>query len=229
MNGEDLKQARSKKNWTQETAATFLGVSQGYVSLLEGNHRAVSYKLAQKALRAFDVPPTSLPVRSAEMVAATGNVEDYAKSLGALGYPGFSYLRGRVDRNPAELLLGALSQSDLESRVAEGLPWVVFKYPDMNWDWLVKNAKLTDLQNRLGFVVTLARKVAEKTNAEAKVPVLAHYEALLERSRLAREDTFCHESLTETEKSWLREKRPTEAQHWNLLTDLAPEQLTYAT
>lgn len=228
MNGEDLKKARLQKVWTQEDAAKSLGVSQGYVSLLEANHRPFSSRLVQKALRAFDLPPTSLPVRSPEMVSATDNSEDYAQSLGALGYPGFSYLTGRVDRNPADLLLEALSQSDLESRVAEGLPWVVFTYPDMNWDWLVKNAKLKDLQNRLGFVVTLARKVAEKMNAEAKVPVLAKYEALLERSCLVREDTFCHESLTATEKSWLRERRPPEAQHWNLLTDLAPEQLTYA-
>ncbi len=51
---------------------------------------------------------------------------------------------------------------------------------------------------------------------------------LLERSRLVREDTFCHASLTEVEKRWLREKRPPEAQHRNLLTDLTVEQLPYA-
>jgi hypothetical protein len=42
----------------------------------------------------------------------------------------------------------------------------------------------------------------------------------LERSRLMREDTLCHESLTEAERRWLRKNRPAEAKHWRLLTDL---------
>jgi hypothetical protein len=119
-------------------------------------------------------------------------------------------------------------QSDLDSRVAAGLPWLAFNYTDMNWDWLVRNAKLHDLQNRLGFAVTLARQVAEKTDASAKVSLLTRTESLLERSCLVREDTFCHNSLTEAEKRWLREKRPPEAQRWNLLTDLTAEQLAHA-
>jgi hypothetical protein len=48
---------------------------------------------------------------------------------------------------------------------------------------------------------------------------------VLERSRLVREDTLCHESLTETEPRWLRENRPAEARHWNLLTDMKAENL----
>ena len=77
---------------------------------------------------------------------------------------------------------------------------MALNFTDMDWDWLVKNAKLNNLQNRLGFVVMLARKVAEKTNAETKTRVLAQCETFLESARLAREDTFCHDSLTNTEK-----------------------------
>lgn len=227
MTGQDLKKARLAKRWTQQDAAKYLGLSQTYVSLLEANHRPVPDKLVPKFLRAFQVPPTALPLRSSE-TATPIKPGRYARYLGALGYPAFSYLKGRVDRNPADLLLDALRQPDLDSRVAEGLPWLALAYPDMNWEWLVKNAKLNDLQNRLGFVVTLARRVAEKRDAHEKLPMLARYEALLERSRLAREDTFCRESLTETEKRWFRRARPRDAQRWNLLTDLSPEQLTYA-
>jgi hypothetical protein len=43
-----------------------------------------------------------------------------------------------------------------------------------------------------------------------------------------REDTLCHESMTEAERRWLRERRPEEARHWNLLTGLVPEHLSYA-
>jgi hypothetical protein len=36
--------------------------------------------------------------------------------LGVLGYPGFSYLRGRPKRNPVQLLFYALNQPDLDIR-----------------------------------------------------------------------------------------------------------------
>ena len=227
MTSHDLKQARRERNWTQQEAARHLRVSQGYLSLLETGRRAVPSKLLQGLLREYDVPPTVLPFRSPESWALGANVEAWARCLGALGYPGFSYLKARPDRNPADLLLNALMQPDLDSRVTAGLPWLAFNYTDMNWDWLVRNAKVYDLQNRLGFTVTLARQVAEKMNAAAKVSALTEFETLLEHSRLAREDTFCHNSLTEAEKRWLRERLPAEAQRWNLLTDLTAEQLTH--
>ena len=37
---------------------------------------------------------------------------DFSAELGALGYPGFSYLRSRRRRNPAEVLLEALNEPD---------------------------------------------------------------------------------------------------------------------
>jgi len=226
MTGQDLRQARQQKLWTQEFAAKRPGMSQAYLSLLERNHRVVPGKLASRLLKALELSPTALPLPP-EKLASTTNPARFPECLGALGYPGFSYLKGRSNRNPADFLFDALMQADLDTRVAEALPWLAFKYTDMDWNWLVKNAKLNDLQNRLGFVVTLACQVAERLVLKDKVAVLANCEALLERSRLAREDHFCHESLSEAEKRWLRERRPAEAQRWNLLTDLSSEQLTY--
>ena len=66
---------------------------------------------------------------------------DFSTELAALGYPGFSYLRTKVRRNPAEVLLGALNEPNLDARVAEGLPWLASTYVEMDWDWLVRNAK----------------------------------------------------------------------------------------
>ena len=40
------------------------------------------------------------------------------------------------------------------------------------------------------------------------------------KSRLAPEDTFCHDSMTQAERVWLREHRSPTAAHWNLLTDM---------
>jgi len=97
-----------------------------------------------------------------------------------------------------------------------------------DWDWAVQNAKLLDRQNRLGFVVTLASQLASKSTDPSPSRKLKEYAAVLDRSRLVKEDTLCHDSLTEAERKWLRVNRPPEAEHWNLLTDLKAENLPHA-
>ncbi len=62
----------------------------------------------------------------------------------------------------------------------------------------------------------------------AKAALLGRREAELEQSRLEREDTLCHDSLTEPERRWLRERRSEDAKRWGLLADLSPEHLPYA-
>ena len=161
-------------------------------------------------------------------MSATSRKLDFSAELGALGYPGFSYHRARKRHNPAEVLFTALNEPDLDARVAEGLPWLALAYLDMDWDWLVRNAKLHDRQNRLGFTASLARDVAEAKHDNRSAQELKQRAQALEGSRLAREDTFCHDSMTTAERAWLRQNRPPLAKHWNLLTDLKGEHLAYA-
>lgn len=153
-----------------------------------------------------------------------------ALELASLGYPGFSHLRpGRKSKNPAEVLLSALSAGELDSRLVEALPWVLLNYPELDWQWMMNAAKAHDLQNRLGFVISVARRLAEMRGELEKAALLARREAELEQSRLDREDTLCHDSLTESERRWLRARRSEEAKRWGLLADLSPEHLSYAT
>jgi hypothetical protein len=194
------------------------------LSLLENGRRPVSARLARKLKRTFAVPPTALPA-SAEIAKDAQSLVD---GLAALGYPGFSHFRPGHPVNPAQLLLAALRMRDLEPRLSEALPWVAWRFPDLDWDWLVPEAKHRDLQNRLGFVVELARQVADRKSPGATAETLGAVERRLERSRLVREDTFCRESMTQAERRWLRERRPPQAQRWNLLTGLVLEHLTYA-
>jgi hypothetical protein len=172
------------------------------------------------------LPATALPLVIGEL--DSWDSESLAKVLANLGYPGFRHLRGGRSQNPAVILLAAISRNDLEVRVIESLPWLVVEYHDLDWEWLTREAKLRDAQNRLGFVVTLGRRVAEKHNAEAARSLLRELEEVLEPARLAREDTLCQGSLSEAERRWLRQGRPADAQHWNLLTDLDAEHLPYA-
>src|SRR5467141_1639260 len=215
MNRHWLRNERERKGWTQEQAAARLGVSQTYLSLLENSLRPVSQRLAMKLQRRFAVPPIALPV---EATHVQEDAQSLAEGLAFLGYPGFAHFKRRRRHNPAQLLVAALGMNDLEARLSEALPWVVWRYPDLDWDWLVTQAKLRDLQNRLGFVGSLAREVAQRKAQPATVAALAAVERRLEPSRLAREDTLSRESMTQAERRWLREHRPAHAQHWNLLT-----------
>ena len=109
----------------------------------------------------------------------------------------------------------------------EALPWVLLKYPDLDWQSLVNVAKVRDLKNTLGFVTYVACRFAEKRNENDKVELLRKQELVLERSRLLLEDTLCHDFLTQAEKRWLETNRSDEAKYWRLLTDLSPEHLSY--
>jgi len=163
--GNMLKEARLEKNWSQVRAALALDVTQAYLSMLEKGHRPVSERLVRKALKVLSLPPTALPLRSEEVeMRVSSQKRDFSAELSALGYPGFAYLRARRRRNPAEVLLDALNEPNLDARVAEGLPWLAMTYVDMDWAWLVRNAKVRDRQNRLGFAVFLASEVAEGKN-----------------------------------------------------------------
>ncbi|PYQ38951.1 MAG: hypothetical protein DMF77_22905 [Acidobacteria bacterium] len=214
----EVKRDREARGWTQTEAAERLGVSQGYVSLLESGERPVPRRLAPSLVRTLGLSPSALPPSELNL-----EPDRLPGVLGALGYEPFAYLRGRL-LNPTAVLLSALRQEDLPSRVVEALPWLALHFPDLNREWLVERAKFHDVQNRLAYVVTLASELAGAgMAARLRELVLG-----LEPSRLAREDTLCHVSMTQAERRWLRQQRPQQAEHWNLLTDLRREHLPYA-
>jgi transcriptional regulator with XRE-family HTH domain len=228
MRTGDLKTERRRHGWVQVEAAERLGVSQPYLAMLESGKRHLTPALARKVVAAYGLPPAELPVPAAfnpaEKVDGQRLVEDLAK----LDYPGFAYVRTRVRRkNPGEVLLTALAQESLEGRAAEALPWLLVRYWRMDFGWLVVEAKKFDLQNRLGFVVNLARQLSEQGVEAERTQALASLESLLEHSRLEREDYFYRPPRSDRERQWLFRNRPDAARHWNLLSDLRPEHLQY--
>jgi transcriptional regulator with XRE-family HTH domain len=220
MSGGDLREARAAKQWTQGDLARKLDVSQAYVSLLESGQRPLPERLARKLVTVLGLPASTLPV-SADTTPLPS--DDVARALGSLGYGGFAHLRHARKFNPAELLMRTLKSTNVEARLVEALPWLLVNYPKLDWQWLLREAKVNDLQNRLGFVVAVAREVAAKRGNSNAVEVLRHWEDVLENSRLQKEDTFARDVLTEAERKWLRSNRSSAAAHWNLLTSMSAE------
>lgn len=229
MRSHDLRTARTARGWSQAEAAARLGVSQPYLAMLESGKRPLTAQLARKAMHLFRLPPTVLPPSDSPLERAQVDAHALANDLAVLGYPGFAYLRPRGwrRRNPGEVLLSALAQQDLEARLVEALPWLLLRYWDLDQRWLVQQARLHNLQNRLGFVVSLARRVAERSQDESRVQALRRLEVELEQSRLAHENTLGKALLTERERQWLMENRPEEARRWNVLTDWSADTLRY--
>jgi transcriptional regulator with XRE-family HTH domain len=230
MLSSTLRAVRSRRKWTEAQAAERLGMSQSYLAMLEKGQRKVTPRLARRFKSVYGLRPTILPTSEEFKLRVPVANEQFVNEVSALGYPGFAYLKARVkQRNPAETLVEALSQTHLESRVVEALPWLLLTYWDMNLGWLVKEAKLNNLQNRLGFVESLAEEVAKRSASkdEQRNRALSDLRNTLEKSRLAREDTFLRPINTEIEREWLRENRSEEARHWNLLTNWRPEHLQY--
>ena len=165
-----MRSARKAAGLTQQQAADRLGVSQAYLALLERGRHTLTDQLRSKIAKVYRLGPTSLPLEMDSPV--TWNSALVAAALAKLGYPGFRQLRGRGRKNPAIVILAALGARDLEVRVIEALPWLLVEYgSDLDWDWLVRESKLRDLQNRLGFLVTIAREVAEKRREHGRAHV----------------------------------------------------------
>ena len=228
---EALRAARNQRNWTGTEAARRIDISQSYLAMLEGGQRKVTPRLARKFKAVYGLRPTVLSMPEVFEPHGRATSADFAKEVAALGYPGFAYLKGGLqEKNPAEVLAGALAQEILESRVVEALPWLLLQYWDMDLKWLVAQAKLNDLQNRLGFVASLAKRVSEWRSSANNIQTesLTNLGKMLEASRLVREDTFFKRVHTNVEREWLRLNRSEDASHWNLLTNWRPEHLPYA-
>ena len=230
MTAYEFKLARKERRLTQQAVAERLGVSQTYVALLEKGKRRFPDALARKAVTRLQMNPLALPFKQ---YSRSLSAQYLAQQLASLGYPGFRSMRAAWKRNPVQVLLDALAQDNLEARLTEALPWLLTNYGNMseaNRVWLLEQARLRNLTNRLGFVVTLAKEVLLRKGEDAseRYRCLTLLETKLNESRLDKEDTLC-QSLSLNEQQWLRETRPQEAAFWHLLTDWRPEHLQYAT
>ena len=225
-----FKRARKQAGLTQQRAAAKLRVCQSYLSMVENGQRALSPELARRMVHVYKLSPVSFPPSETRWDPKRADPDQLAADLAGVGYPGFAYLRkGRSKRNPGELLLTALAQDRLEARLFEALPWLVLKHWEMDTGWLVKEAKLHDLQNRLGFVVSLARNARSKASLpnSQRDAALQQLESTLKRSLLAKEEALGEVRLSDAEHKWLKEHRPKEARDWNLLTNWRPETLRH--
>jgi len=220
MSGAVLRSARQTKSITQATLAARLGVSQGYVSLLETGNRSMSEGLQIKLAAVLDLGPTGLPLPS-NVRPLPGDA--VARALGALGCPGFAHQSARKAMNPAQVLVGALLSPELDARLAEGLAWLLRQFADLDWLWLLPRAKQHDLQNRLGFLVELARSSAVAKRDSERVETLGQWRDVLEKSRLDRDEPLSTAKVTDVERRWLLEHRSPEASRWRVLSALRPE------
>lgn len=211
MDPEKLKSQRLKAGFNQNEAAARLGLSQSYLSQLENGTRKPSQQLLKRALNVYG----NLPSEQAD---------DLQSALAALGYSKFPHARAPGRCNPAQVVLHALAKDGLDTRILEALPWVLANYPKLNWPQLRDGAKLHNAQNRLGYLLHLAKaKISDPQTAA----LLAQREEELEQARLANEGTLCFDSMPPARREWMRTHRTKAAAHWNLLTALTPDQLSY--
>lgn len=206
---ENLQRWRRRNSLTQVEAAVLLGVSQPYLSLLEKGARPLTAELRHR-------------LRVVHPARPRGSSDDALPAqLSALGYPGFAHVSpSRPRPSPDALLLSVLAGPDVDSRVVEALPWLVRRYAaQLDLTWLVRQAKLQNLQNRLGFVLQ---------TAGTETPELLAMVQELERARLLQESTLCWDSMPAATREWMRVNRPALAAHWNVVTTLRPEDSRHA-
>ena len=120
------------------------------------------------------------------------------------------------------------NRTAFEPRLAEAMPWLLLSFSAFDREALVRAARELNVQNRLGFLVALARAVAERSPEHAhRLPELRQLESELEPYRLAREDDLGQGLGSERLRQWVRRHRTDAATHWNLLTDFSVEHVPY--
>ena len=222
MTGHVLEEARKRRGVSQLESAKLLGLSQPMLSHIETGRRNVSADVARRAVELFAADPTVLPLS----VKERHTEQELATELASLGYPGFRHLKGLL-RNPAEVLFDALDRSSLDVRITEGLPWLVLYYANLDWSWLIQELKLRNRQNRLGFVVSLAERVAGSLGFHDVLHRLKLVQHELEEARLANVDTLCQGSLPISRRKHVRSLRSRLAAHWNLDTRMTEADLAH--
>lgn len=218
-----LRAARRKAGLSQQAAAARLKLSQPYYSQLESGARSLPAELAPLVVSRLGASACVLPLPELSLEWHEMSPERLTSALAALGYPPFAHMRKTArSMNPAAVIVGALAHEDVDVRLVEALPWVLSEFPDLDTDWLIAECRLLNLQNRLGYLVTLADR------PEVSVSHLSRLRLGLETSRLAVEGTLCRDSMPPAERDWVRKHRSAEAEHWRLLTTMTREQLPYA-
>lgn len=153
-------------------------------------------------------------------------------ALGALGYPGFLNLFTEMEReflqDPGVVLMAALACEKLEERVVEALPWLVLRFESLDWEWLVTEARRRGVQNRLGFVVGMALKVAAEGRVTSmdRLTHLSVIEEKLFECRVDKED-LKWPAVPAAERPGVKERRTREARQWGLLSELRVDDLVY--
>lgn len=195
---------RKRNGLTQVAAASLLGVSQPYLSLLEKGARPITPALRNR-------------IKNAVGKGEKHNSDDLLLAqLSCLGYPGFAHVpKSRHKPRPDALLMAVLALPDADARVVESLPWLVKEFQDqLDYGSILRQAKLQNLQNRLGFLLQVAA-----VETPAGLQALSE----LDRARLLREDTLCWDSMPAATREWMRANRNSLAAHWNVLTRLQAE------
>ena len=202
-------QWRRRIGLTQVNAASLLGISQTYLSLLEKGARPLTATLRDR-----------MKVAGGKEQRGTSD-DRFRAQLSALGYPGFAHAAvSRPRPRPTDFLIAVLARPDADSRVVEALLWLVSTCQNqLDFNWLVRQAKLQNLQNRLGFLLQAAA-------IDRPDGLLALRE--LERARLLQEDTLCWDSMPVTTREWMRANRTAVAAYWNVLTRLGAEDVHQA-
>lgn len=225
-----IRAYRESLGLSQVVLAKALGVTQAYVSQLEAGLRPVTRQLAARLAALPEtqkLSPTVFPVDGGALDAVDA---DLAADLAALGYPGFETRARHAPRNPAAVILSIIRRRHVAPAVMAAVPWVLLRFGDLDTAWLVAQARLNNLQNRLGFLTDLALAIARPRVAsgrfeESHLERLESLRADLEDSRLVKEDTLARD-LSPSERQFFADNRSDLARHWNLLTGLSKEMVT---
>ena len=207
MTGNRMQQFRQNSGWNQARLAARLGVAQAYVSMME--REDVRCRIAWRGgAICFSCRPRfcRCPDKGAGQTGRRGLDCRESRPVGISWFQVF--VQARTKTASCRASSPGIGPPAARTEASEALAWLLLQFEDLDAAWLVGEAESPDLQNRLGFTVSLARNVAHHSPEFGhRSRSLKALEEKLKPSRLANEGTFGGGEMSQGMPAWVRKNR----------------------
>lgn len=224
--GSRLRGARSEMGLSQEGAGHALGMSQVYLSMMEGGRRSIKVEDLYRMARLYGKPiGYFFPVEDGSLPSVTASAVERAILFWAddREHYGERAQYQSLDNLPPDLVLREALEMPLNPRIVEVLPrLILLNAPSFDLMALARDSMRRQVQNKLGFLLEILDRLrSEISQSDLKNKVYQHViwkaGVMLHQNRLEKDGAFCGPPPAGEQRERLLERLPEYCKDWHII------------